>query len=170
MRTAARILLRIRTVWSSVSLVICRINVYCRIYRKWDKIVPFTRMRRLVHVCIYHQSTFVPSRKHAYIILTPLKPHFYIGFKRVYIIFLISAQNIDCGYSLEPPRRGGSNENPQSMFWAEIWKISEFLLSGNFQFLVIKFSIYLNRRVFVMPVAYKTVSLVSMQHLSTLPI
>ena len=25
-------------------------------------------------------------------------------------IFLISAQNIDCGYSLEPPRRGGSNE------------------------------------------------------------
>ena len=31
-------------------------------------------------------------------------------------IFLISAQNIDCGYSLEPPRRGGSNEYPQSMF------------------------------------------------------
>ena len=25
-------------------------------------------------------------------------------------IFLISAQNIDCGYSLEPPHRGGSNE------------------------------------------------------------
>ena len=31
-------------------------------------------------------------------------------------IFLISAQNIDCGYSLEPPRRGGSSEFPQSMF------------------------------------------------------
>ena len=31
-------------------------------------------------------------------------------------IFHISAQNIDCGYSLEPPRRGGSNEYPQSMF------------------------------------------------------
>ena len=28
----------------------------------------------------------------------------------------ISAQNIDCEYSLEPPRRGGSNEYPQSMF------------------------------------------------------
>ena len=27
--------------------------------------------------------------------------------------FQISAQNIDCGYSLEPPRRGGSNEYPQ---------------------------------------------------------
>ena len=31
-------------------------------------------------------------------------------------IYLISAQNIDCGYSLEPPRRGGSNEYSQSMF------------------------------------------------------
>ena len=31
-------------------------------------------------------------------------------------IFQISAQNIDCGYSLEPPRRGGSNEYQQSMF------------------------------------------------------
>ena len=31
-------------------------------------------------------------------------------------IFHISAQSIDCGYSLEPPRRGGSNEYPQSMF------------------------------------------------------
>ena len=30
--------------------------------------------------------------------------------------FHISAQNIDCGYSLEPPRRGGSNEYPQSIF------------------------------------------------------
>ena len=60
-----------------------------------------------------------------------LKPHFYIvklGFTGVYIIFLISAQNIDCWYSLEPPRhidcwyslepprRGGSNEYQQSMF------------------------------------------------------
>ena len=31
-------------------------------------------------------------------------------------IFHVSAQNIDCGYSLEPPRRGGSNEYPQPMF------------------------------------------------------
>ena len=82
----------------------------------------------------------------------PLKPHFHIvklGFTRVYIIFLISAQNIDCGYSLEPPRRGGSNEYPQSMFWAEIWKISEFF-SWKVSVLEVKFYIYLNRRVFVM--------------------
>ena len=31
-------------------------------------------------------------------------------------IFLISAENIDCRYSLELPRRGSSNEYPQSMF------------------------------------------------------
>ena len=34
--------------------------------------------------------------------IDPLKPHFYIvklGFTGVYIIFIISAQNIDCGYS-----------------------------------------------------------------------
>ena len=31
-------------------------------------------------------------------------------------IIHISAQNIDCGYSLEPPRRGDSNEYPESMF------------------------------------------------------
>ena len=34
-------------------------------------------------------------------------------------VFLIFAQNIDCGYTLEPPRRGGSNEYPQSMFWSK---------------------------------------------------
>ena len=34
-------------------------------------------------------------------------------------IFHISAQNIDCGYSLELPRRGGSNKYPQSMFLAK---------------------------------------------------
>ena len=33
-----------------------------------------------------------------------------------FYIFHISAQNIDCRYSLEPPRRGGPNEYPQSMF------------------------------------------------------
>ena len=49
----------------------------------------------------------------------PLKPHFYIvklGFTGVYIIYLFLLKNIYCGYSLEPPRRGGSNEYPQYMF------------------------------------------------------
>ena len=34
-------------------------------------------------------------------------------------IFHIFAQNVDCGYTLEPPRRGGSNMYPQSMFWSK---------------------------------------------------
>ena len=38
-------------------------------------------------------------------------------------VFHISAQNIDCGYSLEPPRRGGSNEYHKLCFWAKIRKI-----------------------------------------------
>ena len=40
--------------------------------------------------------------------------------KKIVDIFLSFAQNIDCGYTLEPPRRCGSNEYPQSMFWIEI--------------------------------------------------
>ena len=64
----------------------------------------------------------------------PLKPHFYIV-KLGYTLFLLFLlKNIDCGYSLEPPRRGGSNEFPQSMFWAGIWKISEFILSEKFPY------------------------------------
>ena len=31
-------------------------------------------------------------------------------------IYNINAQNIDCGYTLEPSRQGGYNEYPQSMF------------------------------------------------------
>ena len=58
-----------------------------------------------------------PLRKHAYSnilkILPPKTENFQI---KNLIFFHISAQNIDCGYSLEPPRRGGSNEYPQSMF------------------------------------------------------
>ena len=52
----------------------------------------------------------------------PLEPHFYIilvaklGYAGVYLFFLFLLQNIDCGYSLEPPRRGGSSVYPQSMF------------------------------------------------------
>ena len=83
----------------------------------------------------------------------PLKPHFYIvklGFTGVYVIFLILLKNIDCGYSLEPPRRGGSNEYHNLCFDQKYEKYQCFFLSENFQFLDVKISIYLNRRVFVM--------------------
>ena len=34
-------------------------------------------------------------------------------------ICLIFAQNIDCGYMSEAPRRGASDEYPHSMFWSK---------------------------------------------------
>ena len=52
-------------------------------------------------------------RKHAYSnILKILQPKRGKFSDKNSDIFHISAQNIDCGYSLEPPRRGGSNEFP----------------------------------------------------------
>ena len=56
-------------------------------------------------------------RKHAYSSIQKILPTKNENFQtKNSDIFHISAQNIDCGYSLEPPRRGGSNEYPQSMF------------------------------------------------------
>ena len=52
-------------------------------------------------------------------------------------------QNIDCGYSLEPPRWGGSNVYPQSMFCAKIRKISFFFSTENFHFLQLKQYVYI---------------------------
>ena len=56
-------------------------------------------------------------RKHAYSNILNILPSKNEKFQiKNSDIFNFSAQNIDCGYSLEPPRRGGSNEYPQSMF------------------------------------------------------
>ena len=77
-----------------------------------------TKIALTVTVALTHNTnkySVQPSGKHVY----PLEPHFYIaklGYAGVYLFFLFLLQNIDCGYSLEPPRRGGSNEYPQSMF------------------------------------------------------
>ena len=49
------------------------------------------------------------------------------------------ATSVDPDQTASRERRGGSNEYPQFIVWAEIWKISE-LLSENFQFLVVKCS------------------------------
>ena len=54
----------------------------------------------------------VSLRKQAYSnilkILPPKIDSFLIKKNLIFFIFLL--KNIDCGYSLEPPRRGGSNE------------------------------------------------------------
>ena len=41
--------------------------------------------------------------------------------------FQISAQNIECDYSLEPPQQRVSNEYPQSMFLSRIKKNNLYL-------------------------------------------
>ena len=78
--TKTQISLRIRAVWSESSL------------SAWESFAQW----RFWSDCANAQADLnIPSRKHAYIMLTPLKPHFYIvklGFTGVYIIFLISAQ------------------------------------------------------------------------------
>ena len=51
------------------------------------------------------------------------------------VIFHISAQSIDCGYSLEPPRRGGSNEYSQSMFLSRNKKNNEYPCKPQFYYI-----------------------------------
>ena len=66
-------------------------------------------------------------RKHAYSnilrILPPKNENFQMKNSGS---FHISAKNIDCGYLLEPPLRGGSNEYPQSMFLSRNKKINVY--------------------------------------------
>ena len=67
---------------------------------------------------LWHAANFLIITKTCIYNSEPLKHHFYtakLGFTGVYIIFLCLLKT-DCGYSLESPRRGGSNEYPQSMF------------------------------------------------------
>ena len=54
-------------------------------------------------------------------------------------IFHIFAQNIDCGYSLEPPRRGGSNEYPQSVFLSRTKKNNVYPCKPQFYYIKVGF-------------------------------
>ena len=54
-------------------------------------------------------------------------------------IFHISAQNIDCGYSLELPRWGGSNEYPQSMFLSRNNKNNVYTCKPQFYYIKVGF-------------------------------
>ena len=79
-------------------------------------------------------------RKHAYsnilTILTPKNENFQIKNSD---IFHISAQNTDCGYSLEPPRRGGSNEYLQSMFSSRNKKNNVYPCKPQFYYIKVGF-------------------------------
>ena len=68
--------------------------------------------------------------------LKPKTEHFQI---KILMIFIISAQNIDCGYSLEPPRRGGSNEYPQSIFFSRNKKNNVYPYKPQFCYIKVGF-------------------------------
>ena len=64
-----------------------------------------------------HVKSGEKLRKHAYSNIMKILPPKNENFQtKTSDIFHVSAQNIDCGYSLETLRRCGSNEYPQSMF------------------------------------------------------
>ena len=53
--------------------------------------------------------------------------------------FHISAQNIDCGYLLELPHRGGSNKYPQSMFLSRNKKNNAYPCKPQFYYIKVGF-------------------------------
>ena len=89
-------------------------------------------------------------RKHAHVIYRKflvLKMKIFTGKK--FDIFLIFAQNIYCGYTLEPPRRGGSNEYPQSMFWSKNKKNRYTPANPSFFYIKVRFKgVYITRTCF----------------------
>ena len=95
--------------------------------------------------CILHEKYCVDTGLHMLVNITkaclyniePLKPLFIWwnwGLQGYTLFSLFLLKNIGCGYLLELPRRGGSNEYPQSVFWAEIWK--------NIRVFIWKFSVF----------------------------
>ena len=94
----------------------------------------------------------------------PLKPHFYIvklGFTGYTLFSLFLLNNIDCGYAVEAVLTRIYN----LCFEQKYEKYQKFL-AENFHFLVVKFSVYLNRHVFVMKmVILKGMALESNEHI-----
>ena len=88
-----------------------------------------------------HHHTFAQEslRKHAYSNILKISQSKNWKFSdKNSDIFHISAQNIDCVYSLEPPRRGGSNEYPQSMFLSRNKKNNVYPCKTQFYYIKVK--------------------------------
>ena len=106
-------------------LTLCMLgNFACFFYRLW----------------IFFLNLLFPLRKHAYPnilnILQPKNENFQI---KKSDIFHISAQNIACGYLLEPPRQNGSNEYPQSMFLSKNRKNNVYPCKPQFYYIKVGF-------------------------------
>ena len=72
-------------------------------------------------------------RKHAYSNILKIWPPKTENFQiKILILFLFLLKTIDCGYSLELPRQGGSNEYPQSIVLSRNRKIMYTPVNPNF--------------------------------------
>ena len=58
---------------------------------------------------------------------------------KIPMFFISLLKNIDCGYSLEPPRQGGSNEYPQSMFLSRNKKNNVYPCRPQFFYIKVEF-------------------------------
>ena len=71
-----------------------------------------------------------------------------LGYAGVYLNFLFLLQIIDCGYSLDTPRRGDSNVYPRSMFFSTNKKTYFKKSSDFFLFFQFKENRYITRTCF----------------------
>ena len=95
-------------------------------------------------------------RKHVYSNILKISPPRTESFQiKIWSYFHSAAQNVDCGYPLEPPRQGGSNEYPQSMFLSRNMKNNVYPCKPQFYYIKVGFKgskVY--RPVFVMNWGY----------------
>ena len=99
-------------------------------FSKYEGIADITLLSRITKTCLYNSY--------------PLKRHFYLvklGFIGVYIIFLISSKNTEAVLT-----------STQNRCFEQKYEKYQNFLSENFHFLVVKCSVYLYRRVFVMEI------------------
>ena len=78
-------------------------------------------------------------QKHAYFNILKISPPKTKFSDRNSDIFHISAQNIECGYLLELPRRGSSNKYPQFMFLSRNKKNNVYPYKPQFYYIKVGF-------------------------------
>ena len=101
-------------VWSGSAMLALKVMDFCK-----TRLYYYKKKSNQTTLQLWMNLSKKPITKTCLYNFDPLKPHFYIvnwGLQGYTFLFLFLFKNIDCGYSLEPPRRGGSNEYPQSMF------------------------------------------------------
>ena len=85
--------------------------------------------------CLHEMSNpvFLSLQKQAYSNILKISLPKTEGFQiKILIFFIFLLKNIDCGYSLELPHRGGSNKYPQYMFLSRNKKNNVYPVNPSF--------------------------------------